>query len=1218
MPELQPEHEQQVAGAQRFAEQAGAAAGPDLRDPQMLAQQAQAMELAGQSTEGMAAPGTEAAVGQSREVSTAPGAMEHGDGGHAGATPPPGDDGAQIEGGPGGDTPSPGGPGGSGAQVEGGAVEGGAVEGSPLDVNGTPQPGGPAGQQVEGASDEAPLEVEEPVAPGEPGEGSEGGEGGDEETADGANGEGGEGPQTEGGAQTGPGGAGGAQTGAQAGGGGAPVGVGGMNPAPWDTVSSGFDWDLEIAVRDHFAAPGPEIGPVAPAAAPAAAPRARGDMVTDALGQGALTGLIEGGKSIVIDTVINVASSKIPYVSGFVEAGRMIYGIATMGPGAYFSEMGGNLLGGGKFGEGWAKMTSGDPIAVIDGILDMADGVKTILDTLTSICWAVAGIGFVLSFIPGMQWLIPFVALAAKWGSLLGAVGTVMGAVISILRGVMIGLRTIDILYIESDPAEAEAKAALLQEDTAKFVQAWTERAGDSVREGLSGGPHPSKRGGDGDGPTRTQGGGGGAEGSAPKPTVLNRAGSALKTFAGASIGAKNFGAKNRDEITVGFNAAWTGTRQQFRGGQTTGQRIHGLETAGVDVYVSERHRDYTNRQLGADAADPSTQRGERGQAQADTEAARKQYEDKSREVEAARRDQADAQRTRDAAEERLRSAQERLRQVEAGTAEQRRAAEVELSERKALVDSYATDVQTTQKSLDSAQQQLASAKEARLKSYFGDPVAEQRVVDAQQRVDALQQDLTSARQGHAEAQTLYVEGQTELSRATAPQRAAQGEVDSASTRLEQADHYAAESTKVTEGLRPGQQAAEAELAGAERREGTIDASTKVARESFDRRMGFIREHEMFRDLKGHGADRSHLYGHNQGSGVTGFLTGDAVKGADWLYEQMTGEEETPAGADAPTPSPAPAPTPEVQQTPAPAPDATPTPEAAPPGPDYPTLIREAVQGLGVGLPEPPAQVPGAVDGAAGAVELINAEEAALEAQRGQIGEARAAGETSLGEIAEGRTMVEAGRSGVGGIEGEAEALQAKHGELGAAGQEVGGEASGGQAQSEEGHGLLGSFVGKFLELMGKVPSRFVGNAGAGASGAKKLEGAATGGSEGLQTGAEAGAAAESAATEHQTRTTAVKGQAESTAAELDTAASSMDTREQDAQSGLGELDQAEADLEAELETLRAERERLVGQHAADAQTGADWANAHQTERMAREAELDALITEAEAAAGGG
>ncbi|MCB9554246.1 MAG: hypothetical protein H6705_20645 [Myxococcales bacterium] len=986
-----------------------------------------------------------------------------------------------------------------------------------------------------------------------------------------------------------------------------------MCPAPWDTVSTGFDWDLEIAVRDHFFDPGPTIGPVQTPGEPAPQPRSRGDMVSQALGGGALTGLVEGGKSIVIDTAINVASSKIPYVAGFVEAGRMFYTIYDKGLGGWAAEVGSGLTGGGKFGEGWAKLTSGDPIDTIEGVLDMADGVKTILDTLTSICWAVAGIGFLLSFIPGMQWLIPFVALAAKWGSILGAVGTVMGTVTSILRAVMIGLRTVDILYLESDPAAAEQKAARLQEDTGKFVQAWTERAGDSVRNNLSGGPHPSQRkGGDGDGAPRTGGDGGGG---APRPTVLQRAGNVLTSFASASIGAGQLSADNRGRLANNIRNTAGATVGAFKPGQTTGERIHGLESRGVDVYVNDRHRDFVNDRLGPDAADPSTRQGARGQAQAEAAAAQQKYDEASAELDAARRDQSDARQTLAEAQQRLEAAQERLRQVEGGTAAQRQAAETELAERKALLDSYGKDVQTTADALAAARQQLQTARADRLRSYYGDPVANAAVARAEQQVKSLERELTSARQGQAEAQVLYVEGQAELNRANAPVNAAQGEVERASGRRDTAQHYTDEAGGVVTGLEPGARAAGDTRDAAASRVDGIDARTAKARESFDARMALIAEHQRFRDLSGSGADGGHLYGHNKGSGVTGFLTGDAVgllnRGLAALSAEEEPTAEAPAG-EAPTPTPEPAPTP----GPAPTPEGMPGPAAAP-GPDYGALIREAVQNLAVGLPAPPTAVPGAVDGAAGAVELINAEEEALRAQQTQIGEARAAGETSLGEIAEGRAMVEAGRGGVGGIEGEADTLEGKQDELGAAAQQAGAEAAGGQSKSGEGQGLIEGFVGKFLELMGKVPSRFVSNAGAGSEGAQQLQGAATGGAEAMQTGASAGAAAEAAATEHKARTTALRGQTEATAGQLDTAEGAMNTREQDAQTGLGELDQAEAELEAELAALCAERDRLVAGHAADAQLGADWTQAHQSERLAREADLEALISEAEAATGG-
>src|SRR5690606_34125991 len=69
-------------------------------------------------------------------------------------------------------------------------------------------------------------------------------------------------------------------------------------------------WDDEVAWHDYFKGGG---GPAAGIQID------RGALIWDALSSGGLAGFEAGVKSLAIDTLINVASTKIPYLQGFVE-----------------------------------------------------------------------------------------------------------------------------------------------------------------------------------------------------------------------------------------------------------------------------------------------------------------------------------------------------------------------------------------------------------------------------------------------------------------------------------------------------------------------------------------------------------------------------------------------------------------------------------------------------------------------------------------------------------------------------------------------------------------------------------------------------------------------------------------------------------------------------------------------------------------------------------
>ena len=403
----------------------------------------------------------------------------------------------------------------------------------------------------------------------------------------------------------------------------------GMCLAPWATVKGGFPWDQEIAFHDQWKSGGVSIsvGGGDAGASPFAGMSQR-DMALQALGQGGLQGLAQGGVTVLLDTLINVGSKRIPYLSGMVELGRLTWGIAS----GDISWQGIADSAGQAYNtacEAWDKICNGSFIEKIEGILDIGDMVASAIGTITSVCWALAGLGFVLSFIPGMQWLIPFVALAAQWGATLGGIGTALDLALSLIRALVIAWRAAELLSGSADPAEAERLAEELQLQTTRFVDQWAQRAGDSARSraesrlrgsGNQDGGSARQQGdadsdtsrrGDSDGPgtARTGSANTGSGGASPALGRARRVLGLLGRGAGLMTGAiggrgpvgSGFSSRMRegasDLAQVGRNARVTGgmvrntaasARSVLRGEGTTGatgRNIALAEGEGIEVY---------------------------------------------------------------------------------------------------------------------------------------------------------------------------------------------------------------------------------------------------------------------------------------------------------------------------------------------------------------------------------------------------------------------------------------------------------------------------------------------------------------------------------------------------------------------------------------------------------------------------------------------------------
>ena len=917
-------------------------------------------------------------------------------------------------------------------------------------------------------------------------------------------------------------------------------------PPLFQQVGGTIDWDAQVAEHDSFAVEATGQAPAAPAEVD------RGALVLQSLGSGAASGLAQGATSVLMDTAINAASTKIPYLSGFVEIGRGAYAALNGEGGAWASQMGSNLIGGGNFGQAAAHWEQGGLINRLEAVVDVGAGVKSIIDTLSSICWIVAALGFVLSFIPGMQWLIPFVALAAKWGSLMGLIGTGAGAVLSILRALLMAGRSMEILFADASPDELQAQAESLRAQTQGFTQALTERAGQTARTHV-GQRVAQRRSGD-----RTPS-------PAPRltpsqtPTRLQRARALVGNvaFGTHTIDRSARGAMRR-EVATTARATATTTRDAVAGRNTTGDRIHALESQGIAVYHSEANRTRTQERLArAGAADPSSAQGRRGQAQAQLEAA-EQAAIAAREV----RD-GTAQRRGQAAEDAQQQADRLARANALPLAERARLADADLNAKSFLLRA-ATDDLAALRSERNAAASAHRAAQAAVRQQLVDPAVLARTQGAVERADRA-----------------LVRGQTEQAELTTAVERSQGYVNA--LRHEGSQRLARDQ---------------------------VHGETLAARMGQSNRFDAIARHDRFADLTGAGADGGHLYGQNQGSGVTGFLT-SFIMGDLGLGQAIDQEAHHAFGTQAHSVAKAPqaviSPPPDVARTPAPAgPVPIPYPnQGGPVAPDLDALLQD-IWGT---LAPPPAQAPAAIDGAGLAHDDLVNEEARLQAQLGTIADHKAAGAETQGELAGAKAMAASGQDAAATLQADADTRKAAQASLASEGARAGAQASTATGETSKAGGWMQEFLGPFLGLMGRIPARFVSNAGGGTSGAQQLQGAAQGQADVSTQAATAALEAQGQATQWQAVTDATKAQTAETDASLLGADATVVGLEQQTATGLAELQSTEGQIRGHLDLIAAEKARLLAEQSSQQAVADAWTTRHSAALEQGLAQVDDLTT---------
>ncbi len=380
--------------------------------------------------------------------------------------------------------------------------------------------------------------------------------------------------------QGGPGG-GGPGMGVGAGGGGGQGGPGGGGlsgpPKPYSELSSGplAKYAEEKAWHETWKAGGGETGSLNTVGA-----GDKAGLIGEALLAGGAEGFVNGAQQMLIDAVLNKATKNIPYASGFIAIAQIAYD-----PKKWWEE---NVQGAivDKAAGGWNKLTSGesDWIDRFEGVVNILESLNSIIGLASTVCMIVAAAGFILSFI--CPALIPFVALAAKWGLLLGQINTIVGLGINALKLIIVVARAVQIAVSDADPATQAARADKLKGMMTEWSTEFTKRQGAKLQSKLQ-----TKRAKPGDPDT----GGGtankgqaGAQNASTKKTDWKTRASKLKesvkgiTFKGTLKAAGSTLKKGASEVT-GYGEAKKQIGTTFRGPDSTLKKTVGLTKAFKD-----------------------------------------------------------------------------------------------------------------------------------------------------------------------------------------------------------------------------------------------------------------------------------------------------------------------------------------------------------------------------------------------------------------------------------------------------------------------------------------------------------------------------------------------------------------------------------------------------------------------------------------------------------
>lgn len=962
---------------------------------------------------------------------------------------------------------------------------------------------------------------------------------------------------------------------------GAPAGsaqLGSVPPGP-DSVLPTFQalkggplarWDDEVAWHDYFQS----------GAGPAAGIQIdRGALIRDALSSGALAGFQAGIQTLAIDTLINVASTRIPYLQGFVEIARIAYDPAAWLEGQSQATVG-------KIANGLDQIWNGDIIDKIEGLVNVLDGLNGFIGLASTICWIVAAAGFVISFL--CPAVLPFVALCANWAVTLGTISTLIGVYISLARVGVIGLRAAQMAWFESDPTRLLEQGERLRAQSQAFSQEFTVRAGHSVRQraqtalqnrhAARTSPQPTQR-------TSTS--------SGTQPSRMQRIRSAMTgggRFVGRTVADGLGGRDVRSGVSQirdqgghlrGMTQAYRGTGQYVAGrARTTRQTLADMEHAGAAVYHSDAQRRRVDGQL-RDQGEGAPVNRERQALIAARDRRQAEHDEAVR-----RRDEAAAraQRARDDADE----AQRNLERARAQHGDAVEAARTNLDAQRRLHAEAENDLRH-QRGVRDRLQELERAAIA---------------ADDTQRAQICRRCID-------DQEIRILEGEARVIRTQANVRIAEADLTIARNPIDVADARARGTRHAVPQAEDDARAAAAAVGPSNDRlnEAKVDANmhdlpggqTRAqAAEAAERQRGY----RPITDFTGRG--RTDLHGHNKGAGYTGAgtsLVGEIFSGVA-RQEAMAASGGEVHGGLLGTWSR----TGQVWNDPDEELDMIGTAGVRGEGDDYVGRLRARYEQLAAELPEPPRQAPGQLDGASQAFGDIDEEERQIRFQQEVITGLMQEGEQSMSALQAMQAISAANQQAVTAHQGELDTrLEAQH-QLEQRGNEVQDNARDSQSRGEEGRGALGGFVNRFIQLMGMVPSRLVSNAGQGASGARQLDqGVRNQGQTAGETNT-AGASTVQEAQRMRAQTSAAQNEAGQASQELQSLDQSIGDEQLATTDGMTFMQDAMTTSQDRLDAIAAEKERLRGEHAGAQSAMTGWIATHEQMRLAGLGELDGLV----------
>lgn len=201
-------------------------------------------------------------------------------------------------------------------------------------------------------------------------------------------------------------------------------------------------------------------------------------LVGQALGKGAVAGVIRGGGELVVQQLITLASKRIPYLSGFVELGQVILNAKGWVEANYVATVK-------KWQQGWDRLFghNSDFFTRVEGLINLLDGVSNAIGILGSICQVVAAVlfagGLVLSLFGVGAALVAAAPIIGKVGFIASEISAVIKLGINGLRPLIIAGRALQILTEKSaDPSKLAATAESLERATEDWASEFTKAKG--------------------------------------------------------------------------------------------------------------------------------------------------------------------------------------------------------------------------------------------------------------------------------------------------------------------------------------------------------------------------------------------------------------------------------------------------------------------------------------------------------------------------------------------------------------------------------------------------------------------------------------------------------------------------------------------------------------------------------------------------------------------